>query len=84
MRALVPIVYRKAQELTAKWKDMVEVEVAKNLTKQVDNYGELVEEKVKEAKIDVCHWVSRATFDVIGVAGPSYTSVDLRTLSRRN
>lgn len=22
-----------------------------------------------KAKIDVCHWVSRATFDVIGIAG---------------
>lgn len=55
MRALVPLVFRKGEELKDKWMSMVsETELAGNS---------------KSVKLDVAHWVSRATFDVIGLAG---------------
>jgi cytochrome P450 len=43
-----------------------------------DKWLELValQPQEKEITLDVCHWVSRATFDVIGVAGP-YSSLPL-------
>ncbi|KAG6821000.1 hypothetical protein H0H93_008629 [Arthromyces matolae] len=52
MRALVPIVFRKGAELKERWSIMIADESCKG----------------HPLKIDVCHWVSRATFDVIGAA----------------
>lgn len=54
LRALVPLVFRKGDELKNKW-----IELA------VEQSGHNKE----PLELDVCHWVSRATFDVIGVAG---------------
>ncbi|ESK92976.1 cytochrome p450 [Moniliophthora roreri MCA 2997] len=56
MRALVPLVFRKGEELKDKWAAMLDRDA----------------EKQREAIVDVCHWVSRATFDVIGLAGFDY------------
>ncbi|EEB94107.1 hypothetical protein MPER_07138, partial [Moniliophthora perniciosa FA553] len=56
MRALVPLVFRKGEELKDKWIAML------------DGDGE----KQCEVIVDACHWVSRATFDVIGLAGFDY------------
>ncbi|TEB37603.1 cytochrome-450 hydroxylase [Coprinellus micaceus] len=57
LRALVPLVFRKGDELKNKW-----LEFAAAHPK--DSQAPL--------QLDVCHWVSRATFDVIGVAGFDY------------
>ena len=51
MRALVPLVFKKATELRDTWFDIL----------QRSDSG--------SCKIDVCRWISRATFDVIGLAG---------------
>lgn len=53
LRALVPLVFRKGNELRHKWSELLD----KSPT------GE------EGIEIDVCHWISRATFDVIGLAG---------------
>lgn len=53
LRALVPLVFRKGNELRDKWSEHLE--------------GSPTTEEGVE--IDVCHWISRATFDVIGLAG---------------
>jgi cytochrome P450 len=54
----------------------------RSLIPLVFNKGNLLKEKwlqlgresaSRELTIDVCHWVSRATFDVIGVAGTLYS-----------
>ncbi|KAH8828331.1 cytochrome P450 [Flagelloscypha sp. PMI_526] len=38
-----------------------------------ERWKEMIEKSTRvEAKIDVCHWVSRATFDVIGLTGFDY------------
>lgn len=59
MRALVPLVFRKGEELRDKWMEMIE---AQNKAQKEDVNG-------TSMVLDVCHWISRATFDVIGLAG---------------
>ncbi|GLB37143.1 putative cytochrome P450 [Lyophyllum shimeji] len=61
MRALVPLVFRKGGELKDRWLDMI-AEGPKD-TEKVTH---------ERLRIDVCHWISRATFDVIGSAGFGY------------
>lgn len=56
LRSFVPVVFTKGNELREKWCEMV------------DSSGNTSE----GVKIDVCHWISRATFDVIGLAGFDY------------
>ncbi len=57
MRALVPLVFNKGEELKDRWLGLIHEQVANG------------SEKPKGIRLDVCHWVSRATFDVIGIAG---------------
>ncbi|KAG9316669.1 cytochrome P450 [Chiua virens] len=58
LRALVPIVFRKGNELRDKWLELLDKSFVPN--------GE------RSTEVDVCHWISRATFDVIGLAGFDY------------
>lgn len=53
LRGLVPLVFKKGNELKDKWIQMAN-------------------EHPEPVRIDVCHWISRATFDVIGLAGFDY------------
>ena len=53
MRALIPLIYTTGQELRDKWNELI------------DN-GSTSDGSVK---LDICMWVSRATFDIIGLAG---------------
>ena len=57
MRALVPVAFKKGVELRNRWMSLIKQAHAK------EGMGDV------GAKLDVCHWVSRATFDVIGLAG---------------
>ncbi|TFK54257.1 cytochrome-450 hydroxylase [Heliocybe sulcata] len=59
MRALIPLVFVKANELKDKWNSIMS-----------EDRGQLTDEK--GITLDVCSWVSRATFDVIGSAGFDY------------
>lgn len=68
MKALAPVVYGKAQELKDKWSDLIDSQQA--LNKISDSSG--ANEKptsCNSVRLDACHWISRATFDVIGLAG---------------
>nr|BAK09372.1 cytochrome P450 [Postia placenta] len=60
MRALVPLVFAKGHELKERWAAMIADPIAGDSGKDA------------RRRIDVCHWVSRATFDVIGSAGFDY------------
>ncbi|KIK67077.1 hypothetical protein GYMLUDRAFT_37120 [Collybiopsis luxurians FD-317 M1] len=53
MRALIPLVFKKGNQLKDRWMDMTA-------------------EKTDATTVDVCHWMSRATFDIIGLAGFDY------------
>ncbi|KAG2146409.1 cytochrome P450 [Suillus bovinus] len=55
MRALVPLVFSKGEELKDKWMNMSQA-----VASEKQNSGQV--------EIDICHWISRATFDVIGLA----------------
>ncbi|KZT26770.1 cytochrome P450 [Neolentinus lepideus HHB14362 ss-1] len=59
MRALIPLVFSKGHELKEKWNTIIS-----------EDHGGLAKEK--GIVLDVCSWVSRATFDVIGSAGFDY------------
>ncbi len=62
MRALVPVTFQKAIELKERWLALI-----------ADAQHAPDGERSKGgARLDVCHWVSRATFDVIGLAGFDY------------
>lgn len=61
LRALVPLVFNKGEELKDRWMGLVQEQAVDSL------------EKPKGIRLDVCHWVSRATFDVIGVAGKTHS-----------
>ncbi|KAI0062953.1 cytochrome P450 [Artomyces pyxidatus] len=61
LRALIPLVFNKGEELKDKWKEMMEQQVAESGRKSG-----------MSLKLDVCHWVSRATFDVVGLAAFDY------------
>ena len=70
MRALVPVVYGKAQELKDKWNDLIDSQSVLNKTDAISETGDDNTQFTRNtARFDVCHWISRATFDVIGLAG---------------
>ncbi|KAI9442336.1 cytochrome-450 hydroxylase [Lactarius indigo] len=60
LRALVPLVFNKGEELKDRWMGLIQEQAVNS------------SEKPKGIRLDVCHWVSRATFDVIGIAGFDY------------
>ena len=76
MRALVPVVFSKAYELRDKWRDIIHAQCAH--TDKDDVNGKRTE-NLQFAKIDVCSWLNRTSFDVIGLAGllPCYSSSDM-------
>lgn len=66
MRALVPLVFNKGEELKDRWMGLIQEQSINGSEKNPTGI-----------RLDVCHWVSRATFDVIGLAGASfYTSAN--------
>ena len=57
MRVLVPVTFQKGVELKDRWLALI-----------AEAQGD-AEAGKQGARLDMCHWVSRATFDVIGLAG---------------
>lgn len=51
----MPLVWGKGNELKDRWLGVI---------REAED-----QEKEMGVKLDVCHWISRATFDVIGLAG---------------
>jgi hypothetical protein len=64
MRAFVPLVFNKGEELKDRWMGLVQEQTIKDTQKNPTGL-----------QLDVCHWVSRATFDVIGLVGAFLPSV---------
>lgn len=58
MRNFVPLVFNKGEELKDRWMGLIQEHAIKD--PQNNSTG---------LRLDVCHWVSRATFDAIGLAG---------------
>ena len=57
IKNMVPIFFRKAEELNDRWKALLDHQSSKESCDSI---------------VDVSHWISRATFDVIGLAGFNY------------
>lgn len=70
MRALVPLVFNKGEELKDRWMGLIQEQAVKDTQKNPTGL-----------QLDVCRWVSRATFDVIGLAGAFLPSVCIITPS---
>jgi hypothetical protein len=72
LRALVPLVFKKGTQLRDKWAAVLRedenVIVPSVAQLSADSNTEKSEHK-KGRKLDVVMWISRATFDVIGLAG---------------
>ena len=58
IRAFVPLIFNKGEELKDRWMGLIQEQAVKDTQKNSTGI-----------QLDVCHWVSRATFDVIGLAG---------------
>ena len=74
MRAFVPVTFKKALELKDRWRSIMGTQPSADA--EVQSTGGT---KHKAIKLDICHWISRATFDVIGLAG-KYTLLTLYVL----
>lgn len=66
LRELVPLVFRKGNELRDKWFQLLDTPPTRE----------------EGTEIDVCHWISRATFDVIGLAGEIFLAWCIRRNDR--
>jgi cytochrome P450 len=64
MRAFVPLIFNKGEELKDRWMGLIQEQAVKDAQKNPTGI-----------ELDVCHWASRATFDVIGLAGAFPPSV---------
>jgi cytochrome P450 len=58
MRALVPVVFNKAEELKDRWMGLIQEQSLNRSEKNLTGI-----------RLDIYHWLGRATFDVIGLAG---------------
>lgn len=73
LRALVPLVFRKGAQLRDRWADLIREDDAareeKEVEAQVGEDTQAEKAEYKGLKMDIAMWISRATFDVIGLAG---------------
>jgi hypothetical protein len=71
VRALTPIFFHKAEELRDRWDSCVSQGFDGSDSPTLESKPSPLD-CASNAIIDVCHWFSRATFDVIGLAGFDY------------
>jgi cytochrome P450 len=67
VRAMTPIFFRKAEELRDLWDASLPDDFSKDFSLSL---ASAIPDT--ETTLDVAHWISRATFDVIGLAGFDY------------
>jgi cytochrome P450 len=76
VKAMAPIFFQKAEELRDRWDALI------SETPTTPQPHDLAEAKSTppedSAVLDVSHWVSRATFDAIGLAGFDYNFHSLK------
>ena len=77
VRARTPVFFQKAEELCDLWETMIpEMTTVKSAEPNPDDSPDAQSNEsahsASQTVIDVSHWASRATFDVIGLAGFDY------------
>jgi len=72
IKNVTPIFFRKADELHDRWKDLTSGVVS--LEAEASSRDSPTASSASDSGniIDVAHWISRASFDVIGLAGFDY------------
>lgn len=72
VKAMAPVFFQKAEELRDLWDTLIS-EAPTETAQSVDvTKGQSTSSDKDSAVLDVSHWVSRATFDAIGLAGFDY------------
>lgn len=64
---MTPIMYQKAEELRDQW-----TRILSRTTDSQSMVHGLEKDRENKTTVNVSHWISRATFDVIGLAGFDY------------
>jgi hypothetical protein len=77
VRALTPIFFQKAQELRDRWDTLIS-QGTDGIDASASQDSVDPADASEHAVLNVSHWVSRATFDVVGLAGFDYHFHSLR------
>ncbi|KAF8238406.1 cytochrome P450 [Tricholoma matsutake] len=77
VKAMTPICFQKAEQLCHQWDNLIDKPSINLEARSSDSSAsyppsELASEKLNGTTIDVTHWLARASFDVIGLAGFGY------------
>jgi cytochrome P450 len=84
VKSLAPVFFQKAEELSRQWNNLIDEPFAKSDSSDPPPAYvpfKPTSEKVPGVAIDLVHWLSRASFDVLGLAGFGYhfNAVDSET-----
>ncbi|KAF8238405.1 cytochrome P450 [Tricholoma matsutake] len=76
VKVMTPVFFQKAEELCQRWDSLID-EPFTNPGTRPSNLSSshppsAASEKPKDGVVDVAHWLARASFDVIGLAGFGY------------
>jgi hypothetical protein len=76
-KAMAPIFFRKAEELCSRWDSLIDEPFVNSEIRHSDPppaYAPFAtaSESFKGVTIDIAHWLARASFDVVGLAGFGY------------
>jgi hypothetical protein len=72
IKNITPVLFRKADELHDRWKGLIDGAVLPEVEASCTASLATNSAPASGAIIDVAHWISRASFDVIGLAGFDY------------
>ena len=72
MRSHVPLVFKKGEELKDRWMALIQEQAIDNSQKNPPGI-----------RLDICRWLSRATFDVMGLTGQCLSLLVSTTSLRR-
>jgi len=72
IKNVTPVFFRKADELRDRWRGLIDGAVSTEIEASSPISPATSPASASGVVIDVAHWISRATFDVIGLAGFDY------------
>jgi len=70
IKNMAPVFFKKAEEVCKRWKDIIGPDVKIEEVKVEDGAPSPVQSSA--VRIDVAQWITRASFDVMGLAGFNY------------
>lgn len=76
VKNMTPIFFQKAEELQECWKNILDEHISPQT--KTSPSASMLAGPVAETVIDVAHWISRASFDIIGLTGFNYDFHSIR------